>query len=96
MATAQTAPVQAPTRSQEELARNVCDSFPWLPCDVVAEIPVLRFTVGDLYKLRAGLVVQTAFAVTNDIPLRVNNVAFGMGQFEMVESRIGIRITEFV
>jgi flagellar motor switch/type III secretory pathway protein FliN len=95
MATAQTALSQEPVRKQGGLAQNVIESFPWLPCDVAAEIPVPGFSVGDLLKLRVGAVVQTGFPATSDIPLHVNKLFFGRGQFELIEGQIAVRITEF-
>lgn len=96
MATAQTAPIQEPARDQEGLARDVIESFPWLPCEVSAEIPVAQFMVGDLLKLRVGAIVQTGCTDRDDIPLRVNRLLFCLGQFELVGKQIAIRITEFL
>ena len=95
MATAQTALIPEPARNHEELARNVIELFPWLPCEVAAEIPVPGFSVGDLLELRVGAVVQTGFPDTSDVPLHVNRILFGLGQFELIEGQIAVRITEF-
>ena len=94
MATAQVAPISTEIEPLENL-RNVTEAFYWLPCSATAEIAVPGFTVGDLLGLRKGMVVQTLSAVTNSIPVRVNNIPLGSGQFEVVGERLAIRITEF-
>jgi len=94
MATAQVAPISAEIEPLENL-RNVTEAFYWLPCSATAEIAVPGFTVGDLLRLREGTIVQTPSAVANSVPVRVNNITLGSGQFEVVEDRLAVRITEF-
>jgi len=101
MATAQVAPVQPEPQVQAQAqkpqsASNPIEAYYWLPCRTTAEVPVPKFTVGDLLNLRKGSVVQTALRVANDVPIRVNKTLLGWGRFEVVDDRLAIRITELV
>jgi flagellar motor switch/type III secretory pathway protein FliN len=73
---------------------NPADVLPWLPCELTLEIPVARFTIGELLTLRRGTIVETACHHTNDIPLRVNGQLIGWTEFEVVGDRLAVRITE--
>jgi flagellar motor switch/type III secretory pathway protein FliN len=94
MATAQVAPVQPETPPAREASNNPIEAYHWLQCKTSAEIPVPKFTVGDLLALRKGSVVQTATRVADDVPLRVNKILLGWGRFEVLGDRLALRITE--
>jgi flagellar motor switch/type III secretory pathway protein FliN len=70
------------------------DSMPWLPCTLSLELPVVRFTIGDLLKLTKGSIVETACHTTSDVPLRVNQLLIGWTEFEVVGDRMAVRITD--
>ena len=94
MASARVAPIRpAPAQPQEHVLTPV-ESFHWLTCKASTEIPVPHFTVGDLLNLKKGAVVATTTTTTNDVPLYINKILLGRGQFEVVEKRLAIRITE--
>ena len=94
MASARVAPIRPTPQQQQEPVPTPVESFHWLTCKASTEIPVPHFTVGDLLNLRQGTVVQTASPVTNDVPLYINKILLGRGQFEIVEKRLTVRITE--
>ncbi|MBZ5649433.1 MAG: FliM/FliN family flagellar motor C-terminal domain-containing protein [Acidobacteriia bacterium] len=94
MATAQVAPVRPEVLQAQESGNSPIEAYHWLRCKTTAEIAVPKFTVGDLLKLRAGSVVQTATPVANDVPVRVNKILLGWGRFEAVNDQLAIRITE--
>jgi flagellar motor switch/type III secretory pathway protein FliN len=94
MATARVAPVKPEAQPQDNLSHAI-ESFHWLCCDATSEIPVPRFTVGDLLNLRKGTVVQTASPAANDVPLRINKILLGYGRFEVVGEKLAVRLTEF-
>jgi flagellar motor switch/type III secretory pathway protein FliN len=75
-------------------ARDLLDTMPWLPCTLSLELPVVRFTIGDLLKLAKGSIVQTATHHTSDVPLRVNQMLIGWTEFEVVGDRLAVRITD--
>lgn len=70
------------------------DSMPWLPCTLTLEVPVVRFTIRDLLALKEGSIVETASHHTSDVPLRVNQLLIGWTEFEAVEDRLAVRMTE--
>lgn len=75
---------------------DLLDSMPWLPCTVTVDIPVARFTIGDLLALTKGATVETDCHATSDLPLRVNNLLIGWTEFNVVGDRLAVRITEQV
>ncbi len=93
MATARVAPVP-PQAQAHESASSPIDAYHWLPCTATVEIPAPKFTVGDLLNLRKESVVRTATPIANDVPVRVNGLLLGRGRFEVVNDRLGLRITE--
>jgi flagellar motor switch/type III secretory pathway protein FliN len=75
---------------------DLLDSMPWLPCTVSLDVPVLRFTIGDLLALKPGSIVETACHHTSDVPLRVNQLLIGWTEFEVIGDRLAARITDQV
>jgi flagellar motor switch/type III secretory pathway protein FliN len=65
-----------------------------LPCTLSLDVPVMRFTIGDLLKLSKGSIVETACHHTSDVPLRVNQLLIGWTEFEVVGDRLAVRITD--
>lgn len=94
MASARVAPIRPAPQQQPERAIDPVESYHWLTCKASTEIPVPHFTVGDLLKLKMGIVLQTASQATNDVPVYINKILLGRGQFEVVEKRLIVRITE--
>jgi flagellar motor switch/type III secretory pathway protein FliN len=70
------------------------ESFAELPCTVTLELPVPHFTVQHLLELQAGSVIDTGWRQTADIPLRVNGELLAWSEFEVVDERYGVRLTE--
>jgi len=75
-------------------ALDSLDGLPWLPFTLSVEIPVVRFTIGDLLGLRTGSIVETGCNQTSDLPLRANGLLIGWTEFEVVGDRLAVRITE--
>jgi flagellar motor switch/type III secretory pathway protein FliN len=70
------------------------ESMLWLPCTLSLDIPVVKFTIGDLLMLVKGSIVETACHHTSDVPLRVNQLLIGWTEFEVVGDRLAARITD--
>jgi len=70
------------------------DSMPWLPCTLTLDVPVVRFTIGDLLALTKGSIVETGCHHTSDVPLRVNNLLIGWTEFEVICNRLAVRVTD--
>jgi flagellar motor switch/type III secretory pathway protein FliN len=65
-----------------------------LPCLLTVEISVPKFTVADLVHLERGRIVATRWTVGQDVPLRVNNELIAWSEFEVVQNRLAVRLTE--
>lgn len=68
----------------------------WLPCQLALQIPVAKFTVGELLRLRPGSLVSTGWSRSTEIPLYARGQRIGAGEFEAVGEHVGARITELV
>jgi flagellar motor switch/type III secretory pathway protein FliN len=83
----------APTNQNLDTADPNAD-FGWLPCKLSLEIPLVKFTVGDLLNLSKGTILETSYHYTSDIPLRANGLLIGWTEFEVIGDRLAARITE--
>jgi len=75
-------------------AQAMVEKFGWLVCELSLEISIDKFSVGDLLRLNRGTIVETTCHFTSDIPLRANGLLIGWTEFEVVGSRLAVRITE--
>jgi len=97
-AAAQPKPV-APLADPLADARNDVLAERWLrveplPCLLTVELPVPGFTVADLVHLHRGRIISTHWTVGQDVPLRVNGELIAWSEFEVVQSRLAVRLTE--
>ena len=67
----------------------------WLPCRLSVEIPVPRFTFGDLLRLEVHSVVDTHTATGSNVALRVNGQLIGLAELEVRGEHLAVRLTEF-
>jgi flagellar motor switch/type III secretory pathway protein FliN len=86
--------VQGPKLVEKSQERDPAELLPWLPCTLVLDIPVVKFTVSDLLNLTKGSVVATAYHQSSDLPLRVNGQLVGWTEFEVVGERLAVRLTD--
>jgi flagellar motor switch/type III secretory pathway protein FliN len=63
-------------------------------CRLTAELSVHGFTVRDLLLLQKGSVVNTNQSTRARISVRANGSLLALAEFEVVETRLGIRWTE--
>ena len=75
-------------------AQAMVERFGWLACELSLSISIEKFTVGDLLQLNKGSIVETTCHYTSDIPLRANGLLIGWTEFEVIGSRLAVRITE--
>jgi flagellar motor switch/type III secretory pathway protein FliN len=87
-------PAQSQPSVEKRGERELFDHLPWLPCTLALDIPVIKFTVGDLLNLTPGSIVETAFHQSSDLPLRVNGQLVGWTEFEVVGDRLAVRLTD--
>jgi flagellar motor switch/type III secretory pathway protein FliN len=65
-----------------------------LPCVLSVEISMPSFTVGDLVRLAPGSLIASRWTVGQDVPLRVNGELIAWSEFEVVQNRLAVRLTE--
>ncbi len=87
------APIAAPPTVDPAIAD------PWvrvepLPCLLTIEISVPGFTVADLVRLERGGIIATRWTVGQDVPLRINGELIAWSEFEVVQNRLAVRLTE--
>ncbi len=92
--TAKIEPIREVKTLEKRAEKDPAEVLPWLPCKVTLDIPVVRFTIADLLKLKNGSIVETAWRHTSDIPLRVNGQLVGWTEFEVIGDNLAVRITE--
>ena len=69
-------------------------SVAMLTCRMSLEIPVPGFTVRDLLRLSPEDVIDTRWAQTADVPLRINGLLLSRAEFELIGSKMAVRLTE--
>ena len=72
---------------------------PWarvegLPCMLTVEIPIPDFKVGDLVLLAPGRIITSRWTVGLDVPLLINGELVAWSEFEIVQARLAVRLTE--
>lgn len=64
------------------------------PCQLSIDVPLERFTVRDLLRLKAGVVLESTNPSVNAVPVVVNRQTIGWAVFEVVGERLAVRMTE--
>jgi flagellar motor switch protein FliN/FliY len=65
-----------------------------LACRLSVEIPIQGLTVGKLIELTPGVVLDTQYDEGSHVPVLVNGEMIAWGEFDVVEERLAIRLTE--
>ena len=64
-----------------------------LPVELEVVVPVREFRVRDLLALLPGEVIETQWGHGEDLPLSARDVQLAWSEFEVVESRLAVRVT---
>ena len=67
-----------------------------LPCHLYVALKVPHFTIRDLLSLSADSVVDTQRPEGAHVPVLVNSVMVGWAEFDVIEERIAVRLTELI
>ncbi len=65
-----------------------------LPCSVTIVVPLPGFKVKDLLGLRPKSVVASHWPTSDNLPLKVNGELMAWCEFEVLGSRLAVRLTE--
>jgi flagellar motor switch protein FliN len=64
-----------------------------LPVELDVAVPVRDFRVRNLLALEQGQVIETEWAHGEDMPLAAGEVQLAWSEFEVVDSRLAVRVT---
>jgi flagellar motor switch/type III secretory pathway protein FliN len=64
-----------------------------LPVILAVNIPLSGFKVSDLLGLKRGQIIESAWAVTEEVPLKAGAVQLSWGEFDVVDECIALRLT---
>lgn len=92
---AETATVAALQNRPAENA-DVWEQVRPLPCRLTVDLPLPGFTVADALRLQRSSVINSHWAVSADVPMRLNGELIARGEFEVVGNHLAVRLTELV
>jgi flagellar motor switch protein FliN/FliY len=67
-----------------------------LPCQLSVALDVPHFTIRDLLSLSVNSLVDTRRREGAHVPVRVNGVMVGWAEFDVIDGRLAVRLTEMV
>ncbi len=84
-------PVQPQFELNEMLALN--PNVARLPVELDVAVQLKDFRIRNLLALGIGQVIETQWACGEDLPLAVRDTQLAWSEFEVIESRLAVRIT---
>jgi flagellar motor switch protein FliM len=91
---AQGGDVQRDTPMHDEFQPlRLLPSFARLPVSLAVTVPVRAFRVRDLLAIATGEVIETQWSYGEDLPLSSGDVQLAWSEFEVVETRLAVRVT---
>ena len=93
-ASASPAPAQDTVAGKEPAMEERWRPVMMLPCRLTVDLALPNFKVADFLALRNGSVVATGWAVSRDVPLRINGILIGWAGLEGAGNRMAVRVTE--
>jgi flagellar motor switch protein FliN/FliY len=88
--------VQAPQPPQSQGEPVFSAPIPQLPVELGVTIPVREFRVRQLLALAPGQVIETQWNHGDDLPLAAGDVQLAWSEFEVVETRLAVRVTRLM
>jgi flagellar motor switch protein FliN/FliY len=85
--------VPSPRVPQSEEASVFSAPISQLPVELDVVIPVRDFRVRQLLALAPGQVIETQWSHGDDLPLSAGDVQLAWSEFEVVETRLAVRVT---
>lgn len=64
-----------------------------LPVELEVAVPVRQFRVRNLVNLEKGQVIESLWGLGEDLPLGAGDVQLAWSEFEVVESKLAVRVT---
>lgn len=72
---------------------NMPPVFERLPVSLIVSVPLREFRVKNLLAISPGSVVETQWSHGEDIPLASGDVQLAWTEFEVVDTRLAVRVT---
>lgn len=91
---AQAAPAPAPANLTEDVRELRWSQAQSLPCKLSVQAQVAGFTLKDLLHLRPQSIIRSQLATSASPPLRVNGEVVAWCDFEVLGTRLAVRLTE--
>lgn len=76
------------------IPEDVWEDVAKLPCMLTIDLRLRSFTVRDLLRLEPGTIVASENANGAHVPVTVNSRLLGWAEFEVVDDRLAVRMTE--
>jgi flagellar motor switch protein FliN/FliY len=67
-----------------------------LPCHLQVELAVPGFTIRDLLSLEVDSIVDTQRREGAHVPVKANGIMVAWAEFDVMEDRLAVRLTEIV
>jgi len=81
------------TKPESEGALQLTASMARMPVALSVVVPVREFRVRSLLAMVPGSVIETSWAQGDDLPLSSANVQLAWSEFEVVDTRLAVRVT---
>jgi flagellar motor switch/type III secretory pathway protein FliN len=85
--------VPAPRPTEEEREPAFSPLILALPVEVDVAVPIRDFRVRHLLALAPGQVIGSRWVNGNDLPLSAGDVPLAWTEFEVVETKLAVRVT---
>jgi flagellar motor switch protein FliN/FliY len=93
-AAAEPAPVPLPGEEGEFIELSAVMAR--LPVELEVALPVRDFRVRNLLALEPGQVIETEWALGEDMPLASGPAQLAWSEFEVIDSQLGVRVTRLM
>ena len=77
----------------EDLAPRLAGPMERLPVGLVVSVPVREFRVHHLLAMAPGALIETQWGHGEDLPLASGDVQLAWSEFEVVDTRLAVRVT---
>lgn len=78
------------------VSREIWPEAMELPCRLNVSLEVPHFTIRDLLSLQVSSLVDTRRPEGAHVPVKVNGVMVGWAEFDVLDGRLAVRLTEMV
>jgi flagellar motor switch protein FliN/FliY len=85
-----------PPRGLEPASPELWPEALGLPCQLIVSLKIPQFTIRDLLALSVNSLVNTHRREGAHVPIVVNGVMIAWAEFDVLEGKLAVRMTEMV